>query len=55
MTNFVTSNDLRAEGIYPAMPMQNAQTMRADCSSRDREMPSRHTENGPIFLPESTL
>ena len=55
MTNFVTSNDLRAEGIYPAMPMQNAQTMRAACSCRDCEMLLGHTENGPIFLPESTL
>ncbi|WP_283809996.1 hypothetical protein [Bradyrhizobium guangzhouense] len=39
MANFVTSKDPRAEGIYPAMPMQNAQTTRAACSSRDREMP----------------
>jgi len=55
MTNLVTPNDRAAEGIYPAMPMQNAQAMRAACSSRDREMPRGHTENGPIFRPKSTL
>jgi hypothetical protein len=55
MTNFVTPNRRAAEGIYPATPMQNAQAMRLACSSRDREMPCRHTENGPIFLIESTL
>ncbi|WP_234679623.1 hypothetical protein [Bradyrhizobium monzae] len=55
MTNLVTSNDRAAEGIYPAMPMQNAQTVRLACSSRDREMPHGHTENGSIFRPKSTL
>jgi hypothetical protein len=55
MTNFVTPKYRAAEGIYPARPMQNAQTMRVACSCRDREMPRRHTENGPIFRPESTL
>jgi hypothetical protein len=55
MTNFVTPIDRAAEGIYPAVPMQNAQTMRLACSSRDREMPRGHTENDPIFRPKSTL
>ncbi|WP_426408267.1 hypothetical protein [Bradyrhizobium ganzhouense] len=55
MTNFVTPKYRAAEGIYPAMPMQNAQTMRVARSSRGREMPRGHTENGPIFRPESTL
>jgi hypothetical protein len=55
MPNFVTPKPGAAEGIYLAMPMQNAQTMRAACSCRDCEMLLGHTENGPIFLPESTL
>ncbi|MET4801572.1 hypothetical protein [Bradyrhizobium sp. LB11.1] len=55
MTNFVTPKHRAAEGIYPAMPMQNAQTVHVACSSRDREMPHGHTESGPIFLPKSTL
>jgi hypothetical protein len=55
MTNLVTPNYRAAEGIYPATPMQNAQTMRGPCSFRDREMPRRHTETGPIFRPKSTL
>ncbi|WP_187437194.1 hypothetical protein [Bradyrhizobium rifense] len=55
MTNFVTPNYRAAEGIYPAVPMQNAQAMRLARSSRDREMRHGHTENGPIFRPKSTL
>jgi hypothetical protein len=55
MTNFVTPKHGVAEGIYPAMPMQNAQTLYAACSCRDCEMPRGHTENGPIFLTKSTL
>ncbi|MDN3277247.1 hypothetical protein QWJ07_23490 [Frankia sp. RB7] len=55
MANFVTPKYRAAEGIYPAMPMQNAQTVHVASSSRDREMPGGHTENGPIFRPESTL
>ncbi|MDN5004678.1 hypothetical protein ACFQZO_27895 [Bradyrhizobium sp. GCM10027634] len=54
MANFVTPKYLSAEGIYPALPMQNAQTERAPCSFRDREMPRRHTETSPIFLIKST-
>jgi hypothetical protein len=55
MANFVTSKYRAAEGIYPAMPMQNAQTVRLACSCRDCEMLRRHTENGPIFRRKSTL
>ncbi|WP_426419460.1 hypothetical protein [Bradyrhizobium genosp. A] len=55
MTNFVTPKYRAAEGIYPATPMQNAQTMREACSSRDREMTRSHTEYGPIFRRKSTL
>jgi hypothetical protein len=55
MTKFVTPKQGAAEGIYPAMPMQNAQTVRVACSSRDREMPRDHTGKGSIFQPKSTL
>jgi hypothetical protein len=55
MAKFVTSKYRAAERLYPAMPMQNAQTVRATRSCRDRESRLDRTEGGPMFRPESTL
>jgi hypothetical protein len=55
MSNFVTPKYRAAEGLYPAVPMQNAQTVRVACSRHGREMPGGHTQKGRIFRPESAL
>jgi hypothetical protein len=51
MAKFVTSKYRAAEGIYPAMPMQIAQTMPLANPCRDCEAAQSHPESWPIFPP----